>query len=206
MKRTITSVPAPAVDRAAPPEPRIRPARENDVPALERLIEAAALGLQGHDYDERVLLSALRNGLLAVDTQLIADGAYFIAEIEGRIVGAGGWSRRRKTINGAGGPSGPEDLLDPAAEAAKIRAFYVHPQSARLGIGSRLLRASEEAAQQAGFRRLELISTLTGAPLYAARGWRAHERLEIPLPDGQVYPAIRMTKIQGDPSDRPLVA
>jgi GNAT superfamily N-acetyltransferase len=105
-----------------------------------------------------------------------------------------------KIVNDGNDPSSADDLLNPATEAAKIRSFYVHPDRARLGIGSRLLRASEEAAQRAGFRRLELIATLTGAQLYAARGWRTHERLEIPLPDGQTYPAIRMTKTVEDPS------
>jgi GNAT superfamily N-acetyltransferase len=171
--------------------PRIRRASADDIPELERLVERSVLGLQARDYDGRVLNSALHSGLLMPDPRLISDGTYYVAEMGGRIVGAGGWSRRRNIINGA-----PEadDLLDPATEAAKIRAFYVHPERARTGIGSRLLRACEEAARRAGFRRLELISTLTGVPLYAARGWQAHEPLRIPLPDGQTYPAIRMTK------------
>lgn len=206
MKRAMTSVFESAVDKAAPVGLRICPARQGDIPALERLIELAVLGLQSRDYSERVLISALENELLAVDAQLVADGTYFVAEMEGRTVGGGGWSRRRNIVNGGDDPSGADDLLDPATEAAKIRAFYVHPDHARLGIGSRLLRASEEAAQRAGFRRLELISTLTGAPFYAVRGWRSHERLEVPLPDGQVYPAIRMTKTVGDLSGQAYVA
>lgn len=194
MEQTTTTVIQPAASKVARAGLRLRRARRDDIPALERLIELAVLELQGRDYDERVLASALENRLLAVDPQLIADGTYFVAEMEGRIVGAGGWSRRRKIVNGGGDSDGADDLLDPATEAAKIRAFFVHPDHARQGIGSRLLRASEEAAQRAGFRRLELIATLTGVPLYASRGWRSHERLEFPLPGGLVYPGIRMTK------------
>lgn len=206
MKRTTTTILGPVADRRASSVLRIPPARRDDVPDLELLIEQAVLGLQSRDYGERVLASALHNKLLAVDPQLIADGTYFVAEMEGRIVGSGGWSRRRKTVNDGSHTSGTEDLLDPATEAAKIRAFYVRPDRARLGIGSRLLRASEEAAQRAGFRRLELISTLTGAPLYAARGWRSHEHVEIPLPNGEVYPAIRMTKTVGGASGQARAA
>jgi GNAT superfamily N-acetyltransferase len=178
---------------------RIRLATPDDIPKLKRLVERSVLGLQVRDYGGRTLDSALRHNLLALDPQLISDGTYYVAEVEGRIVGGGGWSRRRNIINDAEDPDEAEDLLDPATEAAKIRAFYVHPDCARMGIGSRLLHASEEAAQWAGFRRLELISTLTGVPFYAARGWCSHERLEIPLPSRQTYPAIRMTKTLGVP-------
>jgi GNAT superfamily N-acetyltransferase len=206
MKRTTTPVFESTMNEVTPARPLIRRAYPDDLPALERLIELAVLGLQGRDYDERVLPSALRNKLLAVDPQLIADGTYFVAEMEGQIVGGGGWSRRRKIVNDGGSDLGDDDMLDSETEAAKIRAFFVHPDRARLGIGSRLLRASEEATQRAGFRRLELMSTLTGVPLYAARGWHSHEHLEIPLPDRPVYPAIRMTKAVGDVSDHAYAA
>lgn len=188
-----------------PSGPLIRRARPEDVPALGRLIEKSVLGLQARDYAGAVLDSALRNGLLALDGRLIPDGTYYVAELGGRIVGAGGWSRRRNIVNGAAGPEEGDDLLDPATEAAKIRAFYTLPDHARQGIGSALLRACEEAARRSGFRRLELISTLTGTPLYAAHGWEEHERLEIPLPDGRTYPGIRMAKRVGprpDPGTR----
>jgi GNAT superfamily N-acetyltransferase len=182
-------------ENSRPEVPRIRRAVQGDVSDLERLVELSVRGLQTRDYDDRVLDSALHNGLLAPDPRLIEDGTYYVAETAGRIVGAGGWSRHRNIVNGASDADGADDLLDPATEAAKIRAFYVRPECARMGIGSLLLNASEEAARRAGFRRLELLSTLTGAPLYAARGWQAQGRVEIPLPDGLIYPGIRMTKV-----------
>lgn len=160
------------------------------------------LGLQARDYDGRVLDSALRGELLRPDPQLIQDGTYYVAEMGGRVVGAGGWSRRRNAINGGSHTTGDDDPLDPDTEAAKIRAFYVDPGFARRGIGSRLLRACEKAARRAGFRLMELISTLTGVPLYAARGWKAHGRIEISLPGGLTYPAIRMTKSAQAAPDR----
>ncbi|MGH3086948.1 MAG: GNAT family N-acetyltransferase [Rubrobacteraceae bacterium] len=173
---------------------RIRRAIPSDIPALERLIERAVWGLQSRDYGEETLDGALRSGLLAVDSHLISDGTYFVAEIGNRIVGSGGWSQRRKIVNGANDSDESDDTLDAASEAAKARAFYVRPECARMGIGGRLLRESEEAARRAGFLRMELISTLTGAPFYTSRGWRSGESMKIPLPDGQSYPAIRMSK------------
>lgn len=193
-------------DGTAPTDLLIRRAVRADLPGLERLVEESVLRLQARDYSGRVLDSALRNGLLMPDPQLISDGTYYVAEMEDRIVGAGGWSQRRNAINGASGPHDIHELLDPATEAAKIRAFYVHPRYARRGIGSRLLRVCEDAARRAGFRRLELISTLTGAPLYAARGWEAHESLRIPLSDDQTYQAIRMTKTVGTVSGQTSAA
>jgi GNAT superfamily N-acetyltransferase len=193
----------PYPDRAAPATagPCIRRAVPDDVPELERLVRQSVLGLQARDYEERVLESALRSGLLKPEPELISDGTYYVAELDGRVVGAGGWSRRRNAINGAWNPDDADDLLDPATEAAKVRAFYVHPDHARKGIGGRLLRACEVAARRSGFRRLELISTLTGVPFYAARGWHAREPLQIPLPDGRTYPAVRMTRaIEGSSS------
>lgn len=172
----------------------VRRARPEDIPKIRHLIERSVRELQRADYDESELESALQSGLLDVDPGLVSDGTYFVAQIEGRIVGSGGWSFRRSAVNGE---EGSNDELDPRAEAAKIRAFYVLPERARLGIGARLLRESEEAARRAGFRRMELVSTLTGAPFYASRGWRSHESLEIDLPDGRTYPAIRMTKTLG---------
>lgn len=182
----------------------MRLARHEDVPEIERLIERAVRGLHREDYGEARLESALRHKLLDVDPGLISDGTYFVAETrERRIVGSGGWSLRRNIVNGS---EGSDDALDPATEAAKVRAFYVRPECARMGIGGRLLRESEDAARRAGFSRMELISTITGVPLYASHGWLSHENIEIPLPDGQTYPAIRMTKKLEKETDRTSVA
>jgi GNAT superfamily N-acetyltransferase len=128
-----------------------------------------------------------------VDTQLIADGTYWVAEM-GEIVGCGGWSRRA-TLFGGDQYAGREDsLLDPTKDAAKIRAFFVHPDWARRGIGTTILDACEGAARAAGFRRFEMGATLTGVPFYEARGYTALETLTVPLPDGASMAIVRMEK------------
>jgi GNAT superfamily N-acetyltransferase len=136
--------------------------------------------------------------VFGVDTQLIEDGTYFVAESnrEGKpvIAACGGWSKR-KTLFGGDRFAGREDsLLDPARDAAKIRAFFVHPEWARQGIGSRLLEVCEAAARGAGFRRLEMGATLAGVPLYRARGYTAGEQRNVPLGPGFSLPIVFMVK------------
>jgi N-acetylglutamate synthase-like GNAT family acetyltransferase len=181
---------------------RVRVAEAADIPALRALIEASVLGLQTADYSAAQLERALRT-VYGVDTQLIADGTYFAAEaIEETgavvLVGCGGWSRR-KTLYGGDQFSGREDsLLEPATDAAKIRAFFVHPEWARRGIGGMILEACEAAAWAAGFRRLEMGATLTGVPFYRAKGYVELEGAEVPLGDGMTLPIVRMGKSKGD--------
>ncbi len=113
------------------------------------------------------------------------------------LVGCGGWSKR-KTLFGGDQFAGREDsLLDPARDAAKIRAFFVHPAWARRGIGGMILAACEEAAWAAGFRRLEMGATLTGVPFYRAKGYVELEAVEAPLEDGLTLPIVRMGKALG---------
>jgi GNAT superfamily N-acetyltransferase len=131
--------------------------------------------------------------VFGVDSQLIADGTYFVVEA-GSIVACGGWSKRKTLFGSDRVPGREDDLLDPRLDAAKIRAFFVHPNWARRGIGTRLLEACETAATEAGFRRFELGATLTGEPLYAARGYVPQERVEVPLANGASLPIIRMSK------------
>jgi GNAT superfamily N-acetyltransferase len=182
---------------------RIRPAVREDVAALRPLIEASVRGLQAQDYTPAQLESALRT-VYGVDTQLIDDGTYFVAEAEQSegsstgpkwlVVGCGGWSRR-KTLYGGDQFAGRQDsLLDPEKEAAKIRAFFVHPAWTRLGIGTMILSACESAAEASGFARLEMGATLTGVPFYRARGYDAVEELSVPLGDGDSLPIVRMAK------------
>ena len=187
---------------------RIRVAEARDIPLLRELIEASVRGLQAGDYSAAQLESALRT-VYGVDTQLIADGTYFAAEeMEAsggessgakssggvRLVGCGGWSKR-KTLFGGDQFAGREDsLLDPATDAAKIRAFFVHPVWARRGIGGMILEACEAAAWAAGFRRLEMGATLTGVPFYRAKGYAELEAAEVPLGDGLTLPIVIMAK------------
>jgi GNAT superfamily N-acetyltransferase len=174
----------------------VRKAVEHDVPVLRELIDASVRGLQAADYTPTQIESALAT-VYGVDSQLIADGTYFVVESgePGKtIVGCGGWSRR-KTLYGGDRWTGREDsLLHPQKDAAKIRAFFVHPSWVRRGIGSILLDACEDAALAAGFRRLEMGATLSGVPLYAARGYVALEDLAVPLPNGESLPIVRMEK------------
>jgi N-acetylglutamate synthase-like GNAT family acetyltransferase len=175
----------------------VRQAVFSDVPALQDLIRQSVLGLQGADYTPEQLNLALER-VFGVDTQLIEDGTYFIAEAQVRdgksLAGCGGWSKRR-TLYGSDHCAGREDaLLDPQQEAAKIRAFFVHPSWARRGVGSRILEVCESAAAAAGFRRLEMGATLTGVPLYAARGYIEGERRQVPLAPGLSLPIVHMEK------------
>ncbi|MGA2457878.1 MAG: GNAT family N-acetyltransferase [Terriglobales bacterium] len=182
---------------------RIRLAEASDIPLLRELIRASVRGLQAGDYSSAQMEGALRT-VYGVDTQLIADGTYFAAEAMDAsgaessggalLVGCGGWSKR-KTLFGGDQFAGREDsLLDPATDAAKIRAFFVHPAWARRGIGGMILEACEAAAWAAGFRRLEMGATLTGVPFYRVKGYAELEATEVPLEDGLTLPLVVMGK------------
>ena len=178
----------------------LRKAVAADIPRLREVIEASVRGLQAEDYSPAQIEGALQS-VYGVDSQLIADGTYFAVEIpEGdgmRIVACGGWSKR-KTLYGGDQYSGREDsLLDPARDAARIRAFFVHPDFARRGIGSLILDACEGAAIGVGFRRLEMGATLSGVAFYRAKGYVAIEEQNVPLGDGEALPIVRMAKDVG---------
>lgn len=171
----------------------LRLARAADVPALNALIDASVRGLQAGDYSQAQIESALKH-VYGVDSQLIVDGTYFTVEEASMIVGCGGWSKRRTLFGGDHWTRREDDLLDPPKDAAKIRAFFVHPGWTRRGIGTLILDACEAAASEAGFTRLEMGATLSGVPLYLARGYGARERLSVPLPDREELPIVRMEK------------
>ncbi|HYE76111.1 MAG TPA: GNAT family N-acetyltransferase [Blastocatellia bacterium] len=172
----------------------IRQAQFADVPNLEKLIALSVRGLSTGFYTPRQIESALVH-LFGVDTQLIADGTYYVAEIDGQIVGGGGWSKRLTLFGGDQTKSGIVDrLLDPQTEAARIRAFFVHPDWARRGIGRKIIEACEAAAKQEKFSKLELAATLPGEPLYAAVGYTRIELINVSLPDGEILPIVRMAK------------
>jgi GNAT superfamily N-acetyltransferase len=172
----------------------LRLASPDDVPVLRELIEASVRGLQAGDYSPEQMDAALR-GVFGVDTQLIADGTYFVVTDGEAIAGCGGWSRRRTLYGGDQWSAREDSLLDPASEAAKIRAFFVHPRFARRGVGTMILRACENAAAAAGFTRLEMGATLTGIPLYRAHGYVEREPAEVPLGNGVTLPIVRMEKV-----------
>jgi GNAT superfamily N-acetyltransferase len=171
----------------------IRPAELDDIPALQALMEESVMQLQAGHYSEEQRRGALGT-VFGVDTALIKDKTYFVVEAEGLIVGCGGWSKR-KTLFGGDAIAGKNDEeLDPARDAARIRAFFVKPGWERRGIGSQILKTCEAAARAAGFKRFELVATLTGEPLYEAYEYVASERFETPLPNGLGLPVVRMSK------------
>jgi len=171
----------------------LRAAALSDTQALNTLVRESVLGLSLGDYSSEQLESALRH-LFGIDTRLIEDGTYYVVEESGRPIACGGWSKRRTLFGGDQYASRSDDRLDPRTEAARIRAFFVHPESARRGVASLLLDECVRAAQAAGFRRLELMSTLPGKPFYARRGFQALEDVNLELPDGVVFPLTRMTR------------
>jgi GNAT superfamily N-acetyltransferase len=149
----------------------IRPARAAEIPALERLIAASARGLSRGFYTEQEIEAAIVH-VFGVDSDLVSDGTYFVAEEHGVTVGCGGWSRRRTLFGGDRFAARESGLLDPTVDAARIRAFFIAPGHARKGIGRALLAACEQAARAAGFGRAALMATLPGVPFYAAQGYR----------------------------------
>jgi GNAT superfamily N-acetyltransferase len=176
----------------------IRIAQEADIPHLHALIEASIRGLQANDYTPAQIEGALGT-VLGLDTQLIHDQTYFVVETNTAdgtavIAGCGGWSKR-KTLFGSDGASVREpEFLDPAIDAAKVRAIFVHPNFARRGLGTLILAHVEAAAQAAGFHHFEMGSTLTGVPLYRLKGYVEIERIAVPLHNGEALPVVRMVK------------
>jgi GNAT superfamily N-acetyltransferase len=173
----------------------LRAALAADIPALHSLIEASIRGLQAADYTRAQMEGAIGNAL-GLDTQLIADGTYFLAEAPdaNHPIACGGWSFRRTLFGSDGAAVRESTSLDPATDAAKIRAIFVHPAYARRGLGTLLLTHAEQAAIAAGFRAFEMGSTLTGVPLYTLRGYAPVERVAIPLPNGESLPIVKMIK------------
>jgi len=171
----------------------IRHAQIEDIPALQDLILDSVSVLSLPYYTAKQISSALAH-VFGPDTQLILDGTYFVAEADNQIAGSGAWSRRKTLFGGDRAKSLADPLLDPAKDAARIRAFYVHPRWSRKGVATKLLTSCENEARLAGFTRIELAATLPGEPLYLARGYRKCEPLQIKTPDGESLPAFRMEK------------
>lgn len=174
---------------------RLRVATAEDVAGIRALIDASVRGLQAGDYSAAQIEGALAT-VFTIDSQLIADRTYFVTLTEdSELAGCGGWSKR-KTLYG--GDHQVEkimpELLDPAVDAAKIRAIFVHPKFARRGLGSLILRAAEEAAVAEGFTRFEMGSTLTGVALYRLKGYREMERVAVPVGGGETIEVVRMVK------------
>jgi GNAT superfamily N-acetyltransferase len=199
----------------------LRHATPPDIPHLRELIESSVRHLQANDYTPAQIEGALQS-VYGVDTQLIADGTYFAVETAQNsrgsaaaphavpaataeenshprsttplLVACGGWSKRKTLYGGDQYALREDSLLDPARDAAKIRAFFVHPQWVRRGLGSMILEACEIAARAAGFTRLEMGATLSGVAFYRAKGYAPLENLQVPLSNGEMLPIVRMAK------------
>lgn len=189
----IDELEAPTAKRDhSPMEFTSRLATLEDVPRLTAVMDAAICELQrGFLEDEQIEAS---RAVMGIDTQLIEDGTYFVIEAaDGDIAGCGGWSRRATMYGSDHSPGRDATLLDPAFDAARVRAMYTNPRYARRGVGRLVLSLCEAAAAAEGFRRLELVGTLSGEPLYAAYGFTPIERIEVSVSDVSV-PAVRMEK------------
>jgi GNAT superfamily N-acetyltransferase len=179
----------------------LRVAGKDDVVAIRELIQASVRGLQVADYSLAQREGALST-VFTVDSQLIADGTYFVAIAAGGVMaGCGGWSFR-KTLYG--GDHQMEKIaperLDAQKDAAKIRAIFVHPDFARMGLGSMILTTAEEAAKAAGFSRFEMGSTLTGVALYERKGYQEIERRKVPVGGEESIAVVRMVKDSSESS------
>lgn len=179
--------------KAAGLELPLRVAHEGDVPALEALVEQSVRGLLARHYSPAQLEAAI-GPVFGVDRQLIRDGTYYVVEYDGQPVACGGWSRRQAVYGGDRGRMGNDAELNPMTDAARVRAFFVHPDWERRGIGRRLLAESEAAIRLAGFQKIELVATLAGEPLYAKNGYGVVERYEAPMPGGLTLAVVRMAK------------
>ena len=170
-----------------------------DVPALQELIELSARSLSVGFYTPAQIDAAVKH-IFGVDTQLIADGTYYLIPSATGPVAAGGWSARRTLYGGDQMKSADDPMLDPATDAARIRAFFVHPDWARRGLARQISLACAQAAYAAGFRQFELMATLPGEPLYRALGFSAVEHLTTTVADSVEIPFIRMTRPIDGPS------
>ena len=172
----------------------LRRATLEDIPRLRPLIAASARELSREDYREAQVEAALRSAF-GVDTQLIHDGTYFVAEAGDELVACGGWSHRRTLFGGDDQPDRVADRLDPASDAARIRAFFVHPAWARRGLGRVLLARCEDEARAHGFAAAELMATLPGRRLYLAAGYVEGEARSFPLDAGESIVFVPMRKV-----------
>jgi GNAT superfamily N-acetyltransferase len=174
--------------------PLLRVAMPADEGAVRTVMHASAAEIFPRYYDEAQSASAVRY-VAEPDPQLLSDGTYFVMDVDGAAIACGGWSRRRKAYVGSAASAADLELLDPATEAAHVRAMFVDPSWTRRGLGRRIIEACEAAAAAEGFRRLDLVATLPGIALYEACGFVPTADVEdVVLVDGVRLPCRAMTK------------
>jgi GNAT superfamily N-acetyltransferase len=160
---------------------------------MEALIRRSGIELSKGFYTAQQAQAVTRH-VFGVDTQLVEDGTYFVVERDGLLLACGGWSKRATLYGGDRHKRGPDPLLDPATQPARIRAFFVDPSSPRQGLGRLLMEHCEREAKAAGFRTMELAATLPGVPLYRACGFAEVEPMSLALPDSVEVPLSKMRK------------
>ena len=169
-----------------------RLANYEDIPAVKGLMEQSIAQLLGNYVNEKELEASFES--MGLDDQLILDKTYFLIDFEGVLVGCGGWSNRKTLFGGNHTPNRSNDFLDPNHDAAKIRAMYTHPDWARKGIGTFILELAEKEACNAGFKRCELMATLSGIYLYKRRGYKIDEEIFYKSKKGNSVKMYKMTK------------
>jgi GNAT superfamily N-acetyltransferase len=174
----------------------LRLATSADIPELQRLIDISVRALSKGIYTSQQVDAALVH-MFGVDSQLIADGTYYVIESDTKVVAAGGWSARRTLYGGDQAKRETDSLLDPATKPARIRAFFVHPDWTRRGLARRIFAECEAAAGLRGFHAFELVATLPGEPLYRALGFVPLDPVSIPLPGDLTLPCLRMFRSIG---------
>jgi GNAT superfamily N-acetyltransferase len=168
-------------------------ARVPDIASMEALIRRSGIELSRGFYTPEQAQAVTRH-VFGVDTQLVEDQTYFVIERDGELLACGGWSKRATLFGADRTKTGPDPLLDPATQPARIRAFFVHPDVPRQGLGRRLMEHCEAEAARAGFRMMELAATMPGVPLYRACGFDVVEDFVLALPDEVSVPLSRMRK------------
>jgi GNAT superfamily N-acetyltransferase len=175
------------------PTPVLRVGRLDEADAIDELMKTSTRDLFPSAYDEAQTEASIRY-IASVDRTLLADGTYFVFEIDGELVACGGWSRRDKLYTGSGDGTADAQLLDPRTEPARVRAMFTRADWTRRGLGRRILETCETAAKAEGFAMLALVSTLPGLPLYLACGFVSVEDHEVRMPDGTVVAGVAMEK------------
>ena len=171
----------------------VRKATLADREAISRLIAASARGLSRDHYSDTQIEMAIAS-VFGVDTDLIQDGTYFVADQEGTLIGCGGWSRRKALYGGDKFSNREAGMLDPAADPARIRSFFVHPEHARKGVARAMLSVCEQQAKAHDFKALELMSTLPGIEFYEANGYSRIGNFDLDLADGVKIEFVPMRK------------
>ena len=175
------------------PNPTLRVATIGDAPAIDALMKTSTAAIFPAHYDATQTASSVRH-IARVDPDLLVDGTYFAIEADGELVACGGWSHRGRTYMGSADAPGDDRHLDPATEAAHIRAMFVRADWTRRGLGRAILTACNDAARAEGFTRLALMSTLPGVPLYKAFGFTEVESAQLPMPDGTMLAGVAMER------------